>query len=470
MFGLFDWIWDLLYAVSKSMYQIIDNLLSCANMLCGIEPIVYSGTEMDFLTFLMRNPTITYAFVGATLVSVVLVFIFAIIAIIRTTMSEKLEKTPAQIAVDVGKTLLMFLFIPAAMTLLILFTNQIMRVLYETTLGGSPDGLGRFLAGTFGQGARKGGVDENFYLLSEFKYTSTSNVKGFLDLSDYDYFFSWISSIVIIIALGSALLMFVDRAISIVILFIFSPISMSTTVLDGGVRFKLWRDQFITKFLTGYGCILAINIYALIVVAITNSNLVFFNNSILNFFMKVVIVVGGGVSMMRIMALIGNLINSGAGSNELRDAAFTSGMFRRAMVGGALAPFRATRSAIDYIKSHTKGSGGGGAGGQKGRSSSAPRSLDELGKQRQQERAAMGSGSGNNKTGSIQSGNNAVKNAINGGGNALGIGGGKVDGGNNINILGDSGNSMKKSGGDNPGGNMVSNAINNSLNKGDDNK
>ena len=75
---MFNWVWDLLYGISKSIFSIIDGLLSCANMLCGIEPIKYQGVEMDFMTFLLRNKNITYGFVGAVIVGVVLVIIFAI--------------------------------------------------------------------------------------------------------------------------------------------------------------------------------------------------------------------------------------------------------------------------------------------------------------------------------------------------------------------------------------------------------
>ena len=416
MFGLFDWIWKLLYGISKSMYTIIDNLLACANMLSGITPITYAGSEMDFLTFLLRNRNITYAFVGAVMVAIVLVVIFGIIAIIRSMSLEKNGKTPAQTFVTVGKIVLTFIFIPAAMTILIFFTNIIMKVLYEATSGGSPDGLGRFLAGAFGQDARKGGVPTDFYLNPSFNYHSTSNVKEYLDLSDYDYFFSWIASIVIIICLGLALLMFVDRAISIVILFIFAPISMSTAVLDDGARFKLWRDQFITKFLMGYGCILAINIYALIIVAITDNNLVFFENTTLNNMMKIVIVVGGGISMTKIMSLVGNLINAGAGSNELRDAAIAGSAFKRLAVGAALSPFKATRSAVNFVRD-SKNTGLSTAIGRRlGFKTDRDYNLE---KSHLSRGGGLGGGSGtvNNKTNQIGSGNNAAKNAIGGGNN-----------------------------------------------------
>ena len=461
MFGLFDWIWELLYGVSKSMYSIIDNLLACANMLCGIEPIRYAGTEMDFLTFLLRNQNIIYAFTGAVLVAVLLVAVFGVIAIIRTIASEKNEKTPAQIFVSVGKTLLTFLFIPVAMTVLIFFTNTIMRVLYMTTTGGSQDGLGRFLAGAFGQDALKDGVPSDFYLSSSFNYHSTGNVKGYLDLSDYDYFFSWISSLVIIICIGAALLVFVDRAIAIVILFIFSPISMSTTVLDDGARFKLWRDQFISKLLMGYGCIIAINIYALIIAAITNDNLVFFDNTTLNNVMKIVIIVGGGVSMMRMQALVGNLIASGAGSNEMRESALAAGGFRRAAVGGALMPFRATRSAINFFRD-SKNTGTSTAIGRRlGLKTDRDYNLENA---RLGQGGKGSSGSANNKTDKLGGGNNAAKNAI--GGGAKNVFGGNGGNANNNKVAGNGGPVQPLVvGGNNQGAHpMVNNAINNSLN------
>lgn len=469
MFGLFDWIWDLLYSISKSMYAIIDKLLACANMLCGIEPIRYAGNEMDFISFLLRNQSITYAFVGAVLVAVVLVFLFAVFAIIRTIASEKVEKTPAQIAVQVGKTLLIFLFIPAAMVVLIFFTNTIMRVLYSATLGGSPDGLGRFLAGAFGQNALKGGVPSDFFLDKDFDYSSTSSIKDYVNLKDYDFFFSYLGSIVIIICLGMALIMFVDRAISIVILFIVAPISLSTTVLDDGVRFKLWRDQFIVKFLTGYGVIISINIYALVIAAITNGNLVFFDNKVLNYFMKIVIVVGGGVSMMKIMSLIGNLISAGAGSQEMRDSALAAGSFKRLAFGAVAAPFQATRSAFNFARDSKNTGLGTALGRRAGFKTSRDYALENARLNAGGQGKGGSSGATNNKTSQINNGSNAAKDAIGGEKKkfsesqkqgVFGI----VPGGNN------GGNKNEKAAG--PGSDMVNNAVSNALNgkKGGDKK
>ena len=450
---MFNWVWDLLYGISKSIYRIIDFLMSCANMLCGIEPIKYQGVETDFLTFLLQNKNVSLGFVAAALIAVILTFIFGVAALIRTMVSEKGNMTPTQVLVKVGKTLLTFIFIPICLAIFVYFTNVLMQSLYQATLGGSPDGIGRFLAGAFGQDALKSGVSSDFYLDPSFDYTSTSSIKHYLNLADYDYFFSWIGGIAILLSLGLALVQFIDRAISIVVLFIFSPISISASVFDDGAHFKLWREQFIIKFLMGYGCIIAINIYTLIIGAITSNGLVFFNNYLLNNFMKILIIVGGSISMQRIMALIGNLLQSGAGSNELRDAAIAGARMNaiagKAGVKAALFPFKATRSAVNFAKDTKQYGLGATLGDRLGfkTSKSYGQMTDvQMGQRRQlmREREAMRRQSDSQFFGNDDKAKDAISGQKNG------------------NVGGSNANNKKVGG---QGSNMVNNAINNAVNK-----
>jgi hypothetical protein len=83
--------------------------------------------------------------------------------------------------------------------------------------------------------------------------------------------------------------------------------------------------------------------------------------------MKIAIIVGGAISMNRLMALIGNLISQGAGSNELRDNAIATSQARGILgrVGSAaLSPFRAVRSATNFVRD-SKQFGMGSAIGQR---------------------------------------------------------------------------------------------------------
>jgi hypothetical protein len=164
------------------------------------------------------------------------------------------------------------------------------------------------------------------------------------DLSDFPFFFSFLAAGVVLFGIGTAMLTFVDRVLSLVILYIAAPISISTSMLDEGARFKLWRDQFLTKFIMGYGMILAINIYALVCGLVMDPAFTFFSGEgvgFLNFILKLLIIGGGALTMQKSMALIGNLVSQGAGSNELRDNALSMGSLARMATGVAGKALRA---------------------------------------------------------------------------------------------------------------------------------
>jgi hypothetical protein len=159
-----------------------------------------------------------------------------------------------------------------------------------------------------------------------------------MNLSYFPFFFSFIAAGVVLFGVGSAMLIFVDRVLSLVILYIAAPISISTSVIDEGARFKLWRDQFLSKFFMGYGMILAINIYAMVCGLVTDPNFAFFSeegSEFLDLIMKLLVIAGGALTMQKAMALVGNLVSQGAGSNELRDNALSMGSLARMATGVA---------------------------------------------------------------------------------------------------------------------------------------
>ena len=336
---MFDWFWDFLYLITKSIFRLIDALLSCCNMLCGIEPVTIDGENEDLIVWLLNNESVKTGFKITAMVGLFLIVFFAIWAIIRTVVSEKPEGTPGQIAVKAGRTLLTFLFIPLVMYILVRSLNVIGEVLYNATTGGSTGSLGQFLALSFGMNAQKG-TDVNIFELG-IDYTSTSQMWTYFDLSNYDYFFSWVAGIAILFSMTKVLLIFIDRMFSIVILYIISPIPLSANMVDGGQRFKQWRDQLLSKFLVGYGAIIGLNVYGIVVSALVTSNITFFTDSFLNFVFKVVIVLGGTFALNRIIAMIGNIVAvQGAGEQEVnagqaaRHGVFGTAQFAAGLITG----------------------------------------------------------------------------------------------------------------------------------------
>lgn len=332
---MFDWFWEFLYLISKTLFRLIDGLISCANKLCGIEPIQFEGESTDFMSFLLFSEEIGFAFRVSVILAIILLVLFAVFSILRTITKEKAEGTPAQICVKAFKTLLTFLFVPAVIWAFIYIGNTFIMALYSATLQGSSS-LGAFLFSVFAEDGGMASDVAQLFKSGELDYRNTDLIWSYMDLSNYSFVFSWLAGGVVLFSIGSSMLIFVDRVISIVILYIVSPISISTSLIDEGARFKLWRDQFFTKFIMGYGMILAINIYALVCGVVMTPGFSFFDEEpFLDLMMKLLLIAGGALTLQKSMALIGNLVSQGAGSNELRDNAFTAGKLASLAMGGA---------------------------------------------------------------------------------------------------------------------------------------
>ena len=334
---MFDWFWEFLYMISKTIFRLIDGLILCANKLCGIDTISFDGEETDFLSYLLFSDEVGFAFRVSAILATILLVVFTVFMIIRSIAKDKVEGTPAQIAVKAFKTLLMFFLVPAVMIAFMTIGNAFVIALYKATSQAAAT-PGSFLFCAF---AQDGGMIADYIELfkkGELDYYITSDVSKYMSLSEFPFFFSWISGGVVLFGVGSAMLIFVDRVLSIVILYIAAPISLSTSVLDDGARFKLWRDQFLSKFIMGYGMILAVNIYAMVCGLVTTPGFAFFpgeDSEFLDLIMKLLIIAGGALTMQKSMALVGNLVSSGAGSNELRDNAFSMGSLARMATGVA---------------------------------------------------------------------------------------------------------------------------------------
>jgi hypothetical protein len=447
---MFDWFWEFLYMLSKTIFRIIDGLILCANKLCGIDTVNIEGEETDFLSYLFFSDEVGFAFRVSALLATVLLVIFTVFMIIRNIAKDKAEGTSVQIAVKAFKTLLMFFFVPAVMVAFMAIGNAFVTALYGATAQGAST-PGTFLFCAF---AQDGGMPSQYVELfrnGELSYYDTAKVSQLMNLSNFPFLFSWIAGGVVLFGIGSAMLIFVDRVLSLVILYIASPISISTSVLDDGARFKLWRDQFLSKFIMGYGMILAINIYAMVCGLVTSPGFSFFpeeGKEFLDLIMKLLIIAGGALTMQKSMAIVGNLVSQGAGSNELRDNAFSMGGLARMAKGVAgkalgaaslpLKPFgsiignayrdqtrhlgnRLLRGlGLDGGYSRKKGKDGnsesdndsGSTNNEKTNYGSNPNSTkDAINNNKDFKRSFGGDNTNNNKSG--QNKNNAVNNAIN---------------------------------------------------------
>ena len=316
---MFEWFWNFLYSISEILFEVIDGVLAICNRLVGVEPINVGGKDVSFINVILGDNRVKIAFIGAGLIGIFLLMIFSTIAICRNMKDGK--KSNGEIAGQVFKTLGIFLIIPALMFGFSSLLNVLVQLMFNATRGGSQS-MGKFLFDAFrpaGMTNVEGYVD----------WRSVSSVRTHLgtfgyQLSDYRFFFSWLVCIPLLFLIARSLFLFVDRTLSIVILFIFSPISMSTSVLDDGARFKIWRDKILSKFISGYGMIIAINIYIIVLSFITRSDVVLFPGEgpipiLCNFLLKCAFAIGGAFFLPKVFGLVADLFVNGGGTNEFRE-------------------------------------------------------------------------------------------------------------------------------------------------------
>ena len=367
---MFNWFWKFLYGLIKVPLLCIDVVLMIARKLCGIDPVQVEGVgEVDLLTYFLEGEAIVNAFGYVCLFGFVLLFIFTAFRIIKDQATFYEKKSPVRICLDSAKLLLYFLLVPAIMILGTTFISYIMRGIYEATANGN-SGLGGSMFVIFADEAYIGPEGDKQAILDAFRtcsledyisgasnysYYNTNLVSQYFNLSELNYFLGLVGSISVLILLSLTLLSFVERIISLVLLFVISPLPMSAAPLDDGERFKVWREQTINKFITAYGGLLALNIFSLMLPMIVNIN--FFSmggtiNNIANGIARLLFIIGGAFACRRGMVLVGNLVSRGAGSQDLMDQSHLSGGMATLahMAGGVV------KGALGMVTGAAKGS------------------------------------------------------------------------------------------------------------------
>ncbi len=334
---MFDWFWEFLYKLVRTIFNCVDFILDFAKMLAGITPIQVEneGTveNTELTLYFLRDETVLDAFKLVALIGVVLMFVFTIFAIVRSIGQYTGEgKSVGRVCFDGAKAMLYLLLVPAIMIIGAVVVSTVMTSIYNAlNISGSTLG-GRLFTLISREAQLAGGFNEdvanNFATgVSGYDYTKLSDVKTYYSLKEMDYFLAFVGGIAVLILLVKPLISFVERIVSLVMLFLVAPISVSTVPLDEGARFKLWREQVINKFLIAYGSLISLNVFMLLMSIVLNVR--FFESNGWNDLAQLVFIIGGAAACQHGPVLIGNLINQGAGSQYAQDAAHVSSPFGR---------------------------------------------------------------------------------------------------------------------------------------------
>ena len=89
---MFDWFWEFLYNISKTIFRLIDGLILCANKLCGIDPVSFEGEKTDFLTYLIFSSEVGFAFRVTVILATILLVVFAVFMLAGVLVDRKNKK------------------------------------------------------------------------------------------------------------------------------------------------------------------------------------------------------------------------------------------------------------------------------------------------------------------------------------------------------------------------------------------
>ena len=261
---LTNWIFELLYNLQKTICYIIDFVREIFYKLAGIEPVTIDGKQTDLLSHFILSKTVKTTFFYIFLIAIILLVVFVLIAIIRSEYAYgENKKSKGQILGKAFQSFAIFLMVPFILVAGITLTNAVMGAIntsmnpYFASTGGGTSIGGQILV-TSGQYAYIGDEAirtdiERMFLSGELSYFDIGVVSQYYNLRNLDFLIGIFGSIVIMVMFVMSAVTFIQRIFDIVLLYIISPISVSTIPVDDGNRFKIWRDMTISKVLGAYG-------------------------------------------------------------------------------------------------------------------------------------------------------------------------------------------------------------------------
>lgn len=407
-------VWNLLaerlLTLFLALCSLIDFVESIFNVFAGLSPIYYNAAgeaqsqQLSLLDVLFQMEDITIAFWAITLASMGICMIFTTYKTAKSIADMTLEdKNPiSKVLTDAMKAGFTFLMIPFLCVMMLqlssVATEQI-QLAFSTANGGTNGSIGTilFLSSTLdadketmnekdlltGVITIKGDRhDPSFkdeirspYLTGEKDYKKAETVKTDFHPANVSYIVGFTSAVLILLILTLSIVTFVRRLFELLLLYLVSPLFVSTIPLDDGITFARWREMFIAKFFSGFGMIFSMKYYLMLIPFVSSSGLELYsknlpNGAMINNVLQIFFVIGGAWAVFKGQSLLLEILNPEAAQAERQVSALVTG----AVMGAASVATGGAGAALSSVTGAIGGAIGGSAGnGAQGGASSAPK-------------------------------------------------------------------------------------------------
>ena len=137
--------------------------------------------------------------------------------------------------------------------------------------------------------------------------------------------------ILLLLVLSGAIMVFIRRLFELLLLYIVSPLFVSTIPLDDGTMFAKWRELFVSRFFSGFGIIFMMKYYMMLIPVISGKDLVLYNADLpdavmINNVLKALMIIGGAWAVYKSQHLIMQVMNPEAAMADQQASAMLTGM------------------------------------------------------------------------------------------------------------------------------------------------
>jgi hypothetical protein len=351
---------------SEDMYRRLSNLIYEGSRLSEDKPSEYT----TLLNVFIGQRPIVYVFWGITLISAALCFGFTIFAVMRSMGDSNLKLPVGKVMQRFGKAMLTFLLTPAIVIVIINLSTLGLRQI-NMVLDSALAGTEATQPVTTGTAILTAAVTpESLKAHHAANEATTQNYRqrlmnGNIDWRDYgefnEHFDTLRMYIVPTIAAGwfslimmtTILFLFMRRVFDVLLMYISAPFFVSAMPLDGGAKFKAWREMFISKVMMGFSSIITLKIALIFNQTLWAGGLRFSNNTLWDIIFKLIFMMGGFYAAYKSHTLISGLLNVGAAAAEKETAVFSKTM--TSTVAGAVYRYSGLSTVAKAAKELTGG-------------------------------------------------------------------------------------------------------------------
>lgn len=322
----------LFYWLFTSLLSVVDFLVKIFEFFSGSEDVVYSSSKetlpLSVLELFFKVEGIQKAFLIITCLAVGLSFIFTVYAVAKSISDMALEnKNPiGKVLGSALKCCFTFMLVPFLCIFMLKLSTIVLdgidtalSVRQETSPGKQADNdvsLATVLWLSSGMNAAKNDLynisngsnnakfndivrDEFYSGGASWKYGSEAVTSKFY-YDKFNYGMGFVSCIFTIIMLMLSVLLFIRRIFEIIILYLTSPLFVSTMPLDGGGMFRQWKDMFVAKFFSAFSCVFSIRLYVMFVPVFASGAINLYPaNAEISYFLLTLFLIGGAYAVYK---------------------------------------------------------------------------------------------------------------------------------------------------------------------------